>query len=69
MKKQGKTIAQPNYVRKLHYLSRTGALPRAVGVHMLDIAHDGWCQHFDGRPCNCDPDIRLKWSQSAVSHN
>jgi hypothetical protein len=40
VKKQGKTIPQPHYVRKLHYRYRTGAIPRAVGVDMLDIAHE-----------------------------
>jgi hypothetical protein len=69
VKKQGKKISQPNYVRKLHYLWKVGAIPRDVGVHMLDVAHDNWCQHFQGRACNCDPDIRVTWSQPAAAQN
>ena len=62
MKKRDKTIPQPNYVRKLHYLYRIGALPRDIGLHMVDVAHDDWCGIFQEPPqrCNCDPDIRLK---------
>jgi hypothetical protein len=36
---------------------------------MLDVAHDNWCQHFQGRACNCDPDIRVTWSQPAAAQN
>ena len=67
--KQGKRIAQPNYVRKLYYLWRIGAIPRAVGVHMLDVAHDDWCGIFANKRCNCNPAIRLKWSQPAAAQN
>ena len=52
---------QPNYLRKLQYLYACGALPVGA-VHMVDILHDGWCRHFQGQPCNCNPDIRLKYS-------
>jgi hypothetical protein len=68
MSKQRK-IAQPNYVRKLHYLYRIGALPRDVGLHQISVAHDGWCQHFQGRACDCDPDISLQWSSPAAAQN
>lgn len=55
-------IAQPNYVRKLHYLYRTGALPKDIGVHMISIFHDAWCGVWQQQRCDCDPDIRLKTS-------
>ena len=29
-----------NYLRKLRYLWRIGALPRRVGLHMVDVCHD-----------------------------
>ena len=60
MKKRGKTLPQPNYVRKLHYLYRIGALPRDVGVHQVTIYHDDWCGIYQDRRCNGDPDIKLK---------
>ena len=58
MKKPGKTI--PQYVRKLLYLQRIGALPREMGLHLVTVYHDDWCGIYQGKPCNCDPDIRLK---------
>jgi len=60
MKTEGKRV--PNYVRKLQYLWRVGAIPRDVGLHLVDVAHDDWCGIFQQQRCNCDPDIRLKWS-------
>lgn len=63
------TMPQHNYLRKLRRLMASGALPRDVGVHQLDIAHDDWCDIFTGRRCNCDPTIRVRWSQSAVRKN
>ena len=62
--KQTQQPKQHNYIRKLHYLWRIGALPRTVGLHMLDVAHDDWCGIFEGKRCNCDPDVRLKYSLS-----
>ena len=67
--KQRRKIPQPNYVRKLHYLYRLGALPREVGIHQVSVAHDDWCQHFYAGACNCDPEITVKWSQPAVAQN
>ena len=60
MKKR--TVPQPNYVRKLRYLYRIGAIPASVGVHMVSIYHDDWCGIYQNKPCNCDPDIKLKAS-------
>jgi len=50
----------PNYVRKLAYLCRIGAIPRGTEWHLIDIYHDAWCGIYQGKRCNCDPDIRLK---------
>jgi hypothetical protein len=47
-KKKRQTPRIPNYLRKLRYLQRLGVLPSAVGVHQVDVAHDGWYAHFQG---------------------
>ena len=60
MKRMKHKRPEPNYLRKLRYLWRLGAIPRDVGVYLVDVAHDGWCGHFQGRRCNCDSEIRLK---------
>jgi hypothetical protein len=62
MNKRDPKIAHPNYVRKLHYLSRIGALPRDVGLHQISVLHDHWCGIFQEKRCDCDPDIRLQGS-------
>ena len=49
-----------NYVRKLHYLWRVGAIPREGGLHLLTVWHDDWCGVYNGQLCNCDPDSTLK---------
>jgi hypothetical protein len=58
--KHSKPPKQPNYAQKLQYRWRIGALPRAVGLHMVTIWHDDWCGIYQGKACNCDPDITLK---------
>jgi len=58
---------QPNYLRKLRYLYACGALPPG-SLHMIDILHDGWCAHYQGHPCNCNPDVRLKYSVPATNN-
>ena len=58
--KQGNKVAPHNYVRKLAQLTRTGALPRDTGLHLVTICHDDWCGIWQQARCNCDPDIRLK---------
>jgi hypothetical protein len=69
MKRRAKTIPQHNYLRKLQLLWRTGAIPRTVGLHQIDVAHDNWCTIFEGRRCNCNPDVTLKWSQPTAAQN
>jgi hypothetical protein len=67
--KKAKPPRQPNYVRKLKLLQRLGVLPASVGVHEVIVLHDAWCAHLRGRACNCDPEVKLGWSQPAVSRN
>jgi hypothetical protein len=52
---------QPNYLRKLLFMYRAGALP-VNAMHHVEIRHDSWCAHFEGQPCNCSPDVRLRCS-------
>jgi hypothetical protein len=58
-----------NYVRKLHYLWRIGAIPRTVGLHQVRVYHDNWCGIYKDQRCDCNPDIRLAWSQPDAARN
>ena len=29
------------------------------GIRHLVCQHDEWCRIYDGRQCNCDPEIRV----------
>jgi hypothetical protein len=69
MKQRGASLPQHNYVRKLRYLMATGALPRDVGMQHVRIYHDDWCGVWQEKRCNCDPDIRLKWSVADAAQN
>jgi hypothetical protein len=69
MKHRDKKVPQHNYLRKLQFMWRSGAIPRTVGLHQVSVAHDDWCGIFEGARCNCDPDIALKWSQPASAQN
>jgi hypothetical protein len=65
-----KKIALPNHVRKLHYLHRIGALRLDPGsISQLEVRHDDWCRHWDGKACNCNPDVRQRWEVPAGSQN
>jgi hypothetical protein len=66
MKRTKRRPRRPNYVRKLLYLYRLGALP--AGVHRVDIRHDDWCAHWQDQPCNCDPHVRLRYSMPGHSN-
>jgi hypothetical protein len=68
MKHRGKKVLQHNYLRKIQFMWRSGAIPRHVGVHQVSVSHDAWCGIFEGARCNCDPDIALKWSQPAAQN-
>ncbi len=67
--KRPKKIAQHNYVRKIASMAKTGALPRDVGYHQVSVSHDDWCGIFQQRRCNCDPDVRLRFSLPTVADN
>jgi hypothetical protein len=67
MSKQTKKVRQDNYLRKLVYLRRMGVLPDGVAV--VDIYHDGDCQHFQGRACNCNCDVRVRWVSPSAAQN
>ena len=70
MSKAKTKIVKDNYLRKLHYLYRIGAIPREVGVSMIDVFHDDYCRLINGRGhCNCNPDVKLKWSQPDAAKN
>jgi hypothetical protein len=64
-----RTVPQHNYEVKLLELHRTGVLPSWIGYHRVSVAHDDWCGFLAGGRCDCDPDIELKWSQSAATQN
>src|SRR5262249_18047387 len=55
--KKRKPQKEPNYLIKLRYLQRIGALPSSAGLHEIAVAHDGWCAYFKGGRCNCDPHL------------
>lgn len=47
---------QPNYVKKMQELFDAGVIKRGDVLNVL-VAHDDWCAIYDGKPCNCEPDI------------
>ena len=69
MPKRADKLPDHNYLRKLRYLMRVGALPHAVGLHQITVYHDDWCGIYRQKRCNCDPDIRQNWSQPDAAKN
>jgi len=67
--KQAKKIPLPNYMRKLHDVYRIGAIPRDVGLHMLDVAQDLWGGIFQQRQYNGEPALTVKWTQPAATQH
>ena len=63
------SVPQHNYLTKIHQMWQIGALPREVGYHQVSVYHDDWCGIFQGQRCNCDPDIKLKFSLAGHAHN
>ena len=49
-----------NYVDKI--MKVTGGLAGLPpgSATMIVIGHDSWCGMYRGRPCNCDPWLRVK---------
>ena len=60
---------QHNYVRKLHYLVQSGVIPRTAGLHHITVYHDDWCGIYRRQRCNCDPELRIAWSQPDAARN
>lgn len=59
-----------NHVLKIQTMIDRGELPADPrSVLSVTACHDDACGLFSGGFCNCDPDIRLRWSQSAASRN
>ncbi len=50
---------QHNYVIKLMKLYQQGKVP-TVGLNEMAVYHDDWCGIYQGRRCNCDPDIKFR---------
>jgi hypothetical protein len=70
MAKPKTKVPQHNYIRKLHYMYRIGAIPQTVGIHQVDVFHDDYCRLINGQGhCNCNPDVKLRWSQPDASKN
>ncbi len=47
-----------NYLKKLQQMQREGKVPIEKGKqYSARVAHDNWCQTYNGGECNCDPDI------------
>jgi hypothetical protein len=64
-------MRQHNYTRKLQRLIAEGKLPSEAGaMQSIDVAHDPWCRLLrKGKRCNCDPEIRVRWTLGAHSEN
>ena len=45
-----------NYLKKQLAICYTHGLPQGVHTYWR-FAHDDWCGFFDGRRCDCDPDV------------
>jgi hypothetical protein len=44
-----------NYILQLEAL----AAHPPTGVRVVTIAHDAWCAQWQGRPCNCMPELSV----------
>jgi hypothetical protein len=62
---QQPTVHHDNVSRKLVEMLAQGAFP-SVGLTGIVIAHDAWCSHFTGGPCDCAPEVRIVWTQPDV---
>jgi uncharacterized protein YjbI with pentapeptide repeats len=51
--------SEHNYVAKLARLQEQGGLNLTAGVHDMAVYHDDWCGIYQGKRCNCDPDIKV----------
>jgi len=58
-----------NHVRKIQRMLASGEIRLIPGVTLIDVKHDDGCRFFKGKPCNCDPDIVVKWNLEAMARN
>jgi hypothetical protein len=67
--KQDTNVPPHNYLAKIRRMWVAGALPRTAGYHQITVYHDDDCGIFTGKRCDCDPDIKLRFSLSGHAHN
>ena len=48
-----------NYYEKVMKLVEEGKIP-FDWIMLVDVYHDDWCRIYQGRYCNCDPEIKLR---------
>jgi hypothetical protein len=60
-----------NHIAKLQRLLASGEVVVIPGVTMIDVRHAPWCRSLKRRPrpCNCDPDIAVRWTLGALARN
>lgn len=52
-------MTEPNYLPELAKLIAAGVIPVVPGrVVPVAVVHDDGCDVFDGKACNCDPEIQ-----------
>ena len=69
MKRRRKQVKRLSaYLRKVEYLHKVGAIS-CVGVTQLEVSHDNWCQHWQGEACNCEAEVKVRWTQPTASQN
>ena len=49
-----------NYVKKMVENIAVLKWPEKKGIYSQTISHDGWCDIFKGKECNCNPDIYIE---------
>jgi hypothetical protein len=54
-----------------HYHAKVAALMKDMppGVASIRVAHDDWCGVYQGKRCNCDPEVGLEWTLGAHTQN
>jgi hypothetical protein len=52
MKNKHQKPMPPGYLDALCKLAGKG------GVYVATVAHDDWCAHWQGKPCNCNPTVK-----------
>jgi len=58
-RRNGAYVRQP-YVKRLLELTAAGKVPRVPGiVAEARVYHDSWCGIFQGKSCNCNPEISI----------